>query len=340
MPAAKMFDQLARPVSHADDGNQWHGPVTTLQANGNEFQLYCELPRLDPQLDATPWLVLPDCPGAAPDLARVAPLRRTDTAWWALDPAGAPVSEWGSLQDVDLQRWIDDICTVADCLDLPQFHVLAGGFSSAAALALAAHHPKRVSSMVLESVFIPFRPVANAYVRALHKVDSQRFEAVFRRQLQAQDFAGALLEMDVRDGALACTVWAQLESRLGLGAIRLEEGCVIRSRRTLAHYLLHDFFISPRQWNEDVEAIAHAAMPVTLVQGLGDAVCLPSGGRFLADLLPQANLVELPDVGHAAVGSLAFSAVAGAIGDHRRPRARLLTLPLDRGRSFTAGGRN
>ncbi len=333
MAAAKMFDQLARPVSHADDGMQWHGPVTTLAVNGGEFQLYCELPRLDAQLDATPWLVMPDCPGAAPDPGRVAPLRRTDSAWWALDPSGGPVSEWASLQDIDLQRWLDDVCAAADALGLAQFHVLAGGFSGAAALALAAQYPERISSLVIESVFIPLKPVARAYLQALHRQDAARYEAVFRRQFDPHAFAQHFLQMEVRDAAVAAQVWAQLESGLGRSGLLTQEPCVIRARRSLAHFLMHDFFISPQQWTEDIEKIAQSSVPLTIVQGLGDAVCLPSGAHFLADMLPQANLVELPDVGHAAVGSLALSAVAGAIQEHRRPRARLISLAAQRNRS-------
>lgn len=328
MPAtAQKFEQLARPVSHAEDGRQWHGPVTSLQLGGGEFQLWCEMPRLDPQLDATAWLVLPDCPGMGPELGRVAHLRRTDSPWWSFDLAGAAASDWASLQDIDLQRQVDDIRQLADWLGLRQFHVMAGGFSSVLAVALAAQMPERVASLVLDSVFMPVRPMVGAYLRNLHRTDPRAYEQAFGRTFEPQDFGAHLLAMDVREAVTACQIWVDLECRLGKTPPGRDEGTVIRSRRLLAHLMSHDFFISPDQWMADIQTLINRCIPVTVVQGLGDGVCQPSGARFFTDMLPQACLVELPDVGHGAACSQRQSALASAVIDHRRPRARLIPWP-------------
>lgn len=324
--AGKKFEQLARPASPAEEPAHWHEPVSLVALGGGEFSVWCELPRLDPQLDGIPWLVMPDLPGGTVDAARVEPLRRTDTPWWAFEAAGTSASDWASLQDIDLERQIDETLLVADWLNLRQFHVLAGGFSSVTAMTLAARYPERVQSLVLESVFVPLKPVARAYLQAVRRIDATAYDACFARQTDPAPFGVYLLGLDAREQANACRLWQTLEQRLAHSDAAREEGALIRSRRMLAHAFAHDFFMSPNQWVNDVVRISEQSTAVTLVQGLGDRVCPPSGARFLADLLPQSCLLELPDVGHSTDGSLALSALTGAILEHRRPRARLIRL--------------
>ena len=51
--------------------------------------------------------------------------------------------------------------------------------------------------------------------------------------------------------------------------------------------------------NYDVRPqLAGIAAPTLIVVGRHDWVCRPAAGRALADALPDARLVELPDAGH------------------------------------------
>lgn len=337
MPAAlTMFEQLARPLSPVDNPSQMPGPVSTVTMGGGELRLWCEQPRLDAHLDATPWLVLPDIPCGGLDPRRMAPLRNTDTPWWTFEPVQAPGFDLHVAQDVDLERLLDDICLLADWLGLKQFHVLAGGFSAVTAMALASRCPQRVASLLLDSVFLPLKPSIEAYIRRLCRVDSAAYEAAFGRTATASNFARRVLVADATYALGACRTWETLERQLnGAGVVR-DDLAVLRSRRMLAHLLMHDFFVSPVQWVQDINCVLEHSIAITLVQGLGDGVCPPSAARLLADFIPQASLVELPDVGHAQAGSLPLSALSAAILEHRRPRAKLIRWPVQR--TLRAGG--
>ena len=40
-------------------------------------------------------------------------------------------------------------------------------------------------------------------------------------------------------------------------------------------------------------------LPVLLIHGSADTICLPDASRYMAERLPQASLVEMPGIGHA-----------------------------------------
>ena len=54
--------------------------------------------------------------------------------------------------------------------------------------------------------------------------------------------------------------------------------------------LAPDYDVRPR--------LAEIAVPALVIVGRHDWVCPPAKGRVLADALPDARLVELPDAGH------------------------------------------
>lgn len=45
-------------------------------------------------------------------------------------------------------------------------------------------------------------------------------------------------------------------------------------------------------------AVAHITVPTLIVHGEQDEICLSTGGRFLADSIPNAHMLMLPDTGH------------------------------------------
>lgn len=308
---------------------------------GLDLSVWCELPRLDPKLDSLPWLLLSDFPGQAPSADLALPLRRTASPWWAFHaqlPHSGDPDRWA---DRDLERWMDTAIGVADRLGLRRFRVYAGGFEAVAALALAARHPHRIASLVLRAPFIPFAPRVAAYLMALQAVDRERFARTFGLRCDARAIYDALFR-DQTDSALAAAqVWANLDGVLSSAAGPAPSGLLpqnmLAERRSFAHALLHGLFVTPQQWVADVGCVARSGLPVGIVQGGADRVCLPGGAHCLSEMLPTARLLELPDIGHRPPSALLVSAVAELVFGQRTPSADLIPLGGRRGQTGRLG---
>lgn len=340
------FEQLARPVSHDESASNWFDPVATVAIAGDEFHVWCELPRLDPKLDSLPWLLLPDFPEQALDAGFALPLRRSASPWWAFGRLPMSVSDPSSLNDQDLERQLAQTLAVADWLHIPRFHVLAGSFNAAWALSLAARHPQRIASVVLRSPFIPFEPRIEAYLKALQAIDPSGFNRTFGPVATAGALYAALLNQDEHRALSAAQQWIELDHAMcclsslrepgGNGAVagNRNPGSVspgaLRARQTFAHFLHHAFFMAPLQWTQDVMRIAQSGLPVGIVQGSADRICLPGGAHFLSEMLPNNRLLELPGVGHGPAAALMVSALAELIFGQRRPTAQLISLASKR----------
>ena len=61
--------------------------------------------------------------------------------------------------------------------------------------------------------------------------------------------------------------------------------------------------------------LAEIAVPTLVIVGRHDWVCPPAGGRAIADAVPDARLVELPDAGHFGFSETP-TAVPAAVREH------------------------
>jgi proline iminopeptidase len=331
------FEKLASPGLPSEQSKVWREPSEMIQIAGTRLALWCEYPRLDADLDGTPWLVLHGGPGSRMGADLVQPLRRTSTPWWGFDQRGSGLSETSALPDIDTERLVDDALAMAQYLGLRRFHVLGGSWGATLALCLAARAPAQVASLVLRAPFIPFRPRVDAYFLALKHRNEELFVKAFGHDARCEPVCELMNHGQVGQVEYAARVWSVLDAALvrtdpmphgqALPEFGAEElAAMVKKFKIQAHFLAHDCFISPQRWVADIEAIHAATIPVSIVQGSADTVCPPGGARFLAEMLPLSQLIELPNQGHLSGSPLMISALAQAVQLHRRPTAKIMSL--------------
>lgn len=326
------FQKLAGSAPNEGLEMVWSPPQARFDLGG-EVAVWVEQgrqARITPFASVSPWLVLHGGPGGRMGAAHVAPLRIAGLPWFGFDQRNSGLSEDLDSSCIDLQRYIDDALDIADSLGVDRFHILGGSWGATLALAIANYRPERVASLVLRAPFIPLRPRVDAFFEQLEEVAPAYFADHFgpgaRTQTVCECFEVAtpehLLELSI--------AWNRLETALltgathwsdhkGTGLSDLQEFALVRKYRLQAHFLKHDCFLSPTDWNQLLSAAAQAAWPVTIVQGMKDVVCPPGGARMWAEMVRRTRLVELPEAGHLADSPVMMQALAlEAERNHRR----------------------
>ncbi|MBU0783306.1 MAG: alpha/beta hydrolase [Gammaproteobacteria bacterium] len=325
------FNQLANPAPKSGLAGVWSAPQAMLDLGGN-VAVWAEqgsTQALAPNLRPCPWLVLHGGPGGSLGASHVAPLRFASVPWFGFDQRNSGLSEDLDLGVIDLQRYVDDALDVADRLDISQFHILGGSWGATLALAIAAYRPQRVASVVLRAPFVPLRPRVDAFFESLERLAPDYFAEHFgpgaRTDLVCECFDVAtpehLLELSIAWSKLETTLLTGKPGQLENGKSFLtdvQELALVRKYRLQAHFLKHDCFLSPADWNALVSRCAHAKWPLSIVQGLSDSVCPPGGSRMLSEMLLRSTLVELPQTGHLAETGNMMTAISEQVARHEQ----------------------
>ena len=196
---------------------------------------------------------------------------------WAVDLAGHGASPW-SEGHAHFDAQVEDVLAV-----LPARCVLLGwSFGGKLAIEIAARHPARVAALVFASVSPRFAQSADWP----HGMDPQSIQA-FRYVLE-QDWQQTLTDF----------VWLQLRgSRNAEAAQRVIESALAAQGAPHPEALRHGLdLLNTLDLRHRVPAITQ---PVLILSGQNDRVTSPGAGRWLAQALPQAQLVEIPRAGHA-----------------------------------------
>ena len=170
------------------------------------------------------------------------------------------------------ERLVDDFERVASEAGE---RVVAAGVSLGAmtALGFAARRPERVRGLLLAS---------------LPGTDEPRLR-------WARDFAAAI-ERDGLDAAGAAFVWGERSRFDPAGAKLIRQGILEHPPHALMHILRATLAVLP-EVRSLAAPLVNAAFPVTIVAGALDEPAL-APSQALAELLPRARLVVVPDAGH------------------------------------------
>lgn len=170
------------------------------------------------------------------------------------------------------ERLVDDFERVASEAGE---RIVAAGVSLGAmtALGFAARRPERVRGLLLASLPGTEEP----------------------RLRWARDFAAAI-ERDGLDAAGAAFVWGERSRFDPAGAKLIRQGILEHPPHALMHILRATLAVLP-EVRSLATPLVNATFPVTIVAGALDEPAL-APSQALAELLPRARLVVVPDAGH------------------------------------------
>lgn len=208
---------------------------------------------------------------------------------------------------------VADMEKIRTLLGIEQWVVFGGSWGSTLALAYAETHPERALALILRGIFL-VRPEEirwfyqegcswiypdawEHYVNAIPQEERGDFVKAYHKRLTSPDKA-------VRAAAAkAWSIWEGSTSKLLPSADLISrfggDAFADAFARIECHYFInHAFLRSPNQLLEDVHKIRH--IPGVIVQGRYDVVCPLKSAWDLHRAWPEAQLIVVPDAGHAA----------------------------------------
>jgi proline iminopeptidase len=208
---------------------------------------------------------------------------------------------------------VADIERLRQHLGIERWQVFGGSWGSTLALAYAQTHPERVSELVLRGIFMLrrgelewfyqhgaselFPDAWESYLAAIPPAEHGDLMSAYHRRLTHPDREVQLA------AARAWSVWEAATSFLIPDPAHIEasagDAFALAFARIECHYFVNaGFFREDGQLLKDVHRIRH--IPGVIVQGRYDVVCPPRSAWDLHRAWPEAELVMVPDAGHAA----------------------------------------
>jgi len=219
------------------------------------------------------------------------------------------------VRDNSTQELIGDIEALRAELGVDRWLVFGGSWGSTLALAYGQAHPDRCLGFILRGIFLGRQTEIEWFLTGMRQIfpDAwQDFIAALPADAQGDLSWETLLAAYYRrlthpDPAVhlpAAHAWSQFETRAStlLPAPDLPQepnAATLAISRLEAHYFVHRIFLEDGQLLAQVGRIRR--LPCTIVQGRYDIVCPAISAYDLKQAWPEADLVMVPDAGHAAL---------------------------------------
>jgi proline iminopeptidase len=217
------------------------------------------------------------------------------------DQRGAGRSQpFAHLIDNTTPKLVADITQMLDHFQLNKVLLFGGSWGSTLALVYAIQYPERVSAMLLRGIFLASSEALNYFVDG---GVAQFFPEVWLRFIshvpEQDDVVGYYLRQMQSDDEVIREKYAYEWSFYEISLVKLEvtpqdvEQLLIRySYRSMApleaHYMHHQCFVT------DDFILYHSArlghLPISIVHGRYDAICLPKHAYQLHQRLPNSQL--------------------------------------------------
>lgn len=195
------------------------------------------------------------------------------------DERGSGLSDW-NVEDISFEAWVHDLEAVVDAIGLKQFPLFAMSQAGAVAIAYAAHHPDKVSHLILHGAYARGwlnRDLTDAQIEeerlmiSLMRVGWGRENPAFRQVFAMQLFPDATME-ELRALEKQMRISVSPEN-----AVRMESE-------------MHRI---------DVRQLALQIQAPTLIFHSREDEAVPfEEGRRLASLIPNAQFVPLESKNH------------------------------------------
>jgi proline iminopeptidase len=216
------------------------------------------------------------------------------------------------LQENTTWDLVRDIEQLRQYLDIDRWCVFGGSWGSTLALAYAQTHPDRCQGLILRGIFLLrkqeidwfyqsgasnlFPDAWEAYLETIPVAERGDLVAAYYRRLTSDDPA-------IRAAAAqAWSIWEGSTSKLMVdpdASRRFGEASFAEAfARIECHYFTNGgFFEQDDQLLRDCDRIRH--IPTVIVQGRYDVVCPLRSAWDLHRVLPEAELIIVPDAGHS-----------------------------------------
>jgi 2-hydroxy-6-oxonona-2,4-dienedioate hydrolase len=210
------------------------------------------------------------------------------------------VSRFGHLRspvppDATLDTQADAFACLLDALKIQQAAVLAISGGSTSAIRFAARHPERISSLVLlcpdapPGISLPPRFVFDTLLRS----DFLYWTVVSSFPKTVQEQAGFVPKGYVLTSEYEAVIKQVLKGNLPIS--KRIDGFIFESYTTAAEFQASISTTSPYP-------LGKIETPVLVIDALDDPITIPENVRRLAEQMPNARLLMVPDGGHFFFG--------------------------------------
>lgn len=226
------------------------------------------------------------------------------------------------------QDLVADIESIRHHLQINRWHVFGGSWGSTLALAYANSHPTPVISLTLRGIFLSRQHEINWFLGQVALFFPEAWQTLLaavpasQRENVLDYYASLVFHEDTSISIPAAIRWNAFEASI-MSLIPKTDSAEVNGAIELArarvqiHYIQHLCFVDGDQMLQAATTQLHA-IPTTIVQGRYDMVCPPQTAWELAQALPHANLIMVPDAGHSAMEPGICQALLKATEQYKR----------------------
>ncbi len=210
------------------------------------------------------------------------------------------------------ENLIADIETIRQHLKIKQWLVFGGSWGSTLALAYAEQFPHNILGLILRGIFLCrdqdiewfyqqgtsriFPDYWQDFLQPIAESDRHEMVNAYYRLLTDKDPARQL------EAAKAWSLWegrtATLLNNPSTEEFFAQTSVALSMARIECHYFIHHSFMQPNQLLNNASILSD--IPGILVHGRYDTICPIDQALALKQAWPEAELIIVPDAGHAA----------------------------------------
>ncbi|HEY6838884.1 MAG TPA: alpha/beta fold hydrolase [Geobacteraceae bacterium] len=185
--------------------------------------------------------------------------------------------------EVEVEALAADVCTLVERLDLHDAVLVGWSLGAQVALAATRRLWERLAGLVLIGGTPKFTAGAG-YPHGLPETEARGMALRLKRNYAKT--MGEFFHGMFAAGELSSDQYQRIVHDIIMGGRLPEPEEALRSLAILAAADLRPL-------------LATIDLPVLLLHGSADTICLPAASRFMAERLPRARFIEMPDLGHA-----------------------------------------
>lgn len=234
----------------------------------------------------------------------------------------------GETKENNTQALVADIETIRHYLQIERWHVFGGSWGSTLALAYANTHPSPVVSLTLRGIFLSRPHEIRWFLGQVALFFPEVWQTLLapvptsHRENVLDYYASLVFDEDLSISIPAAIRWNAFEASImslipKMDSAEVNGAVELARARVQIHYIQHLCFVDGDEMLQTA-AKQLATIPTTIVQGRYDMVCPPQTAWELAQALPHASLVMVPDAGHSAMEPGTCQALMAATEQYKR----------------------